>query len=794
MKNYLELVPLYTKAHRKQNRMSVFCIFLSVFLVTTIFGMADMYIRSMILKTKREDGNWHIAVSRISDEEAALIGARPEVKAISCYGTLIYRLDQGYTIDDKDVVICGADESCLTQIYPDTIAEGAFPKTADEILVSGNVKKELGLTLGDTLVIRDGNGTGHPYTISAFAADLPMVLSKDIYGVFMNTSGFRTFYPGVENGTPDDYSSLFLIQFRSHRNIRGTINDIKTQFHLPDDQVGEQAMLLGLLGQSDEGNQFMMVIYSAAAILSVLVLTAGILMIASSLNSNIAGRTEFFGMLRCVGATPKQIMRLVYREAISLCTCAMPASITAGMIVVWVLCAVLRALSPMYFADMPAFAVSLPGIVSGIVIGILTVLLASRAPARKAARVSPLTAVTGGAVRSAPVRKAASTALCKVDTALGIHHAMAGRKNFLLVVSSFALSIILFLSFSTTVDFMKHAIKALSPWSPDISIVSTDNTCSVDRSLLSALQEHPAVKRAYGRMFAYDLPAAVNGQEHTVMLISYEEKQFAWAEKYLVDGSLKDVQTQAGTALIVTAAQYNNHSTIQTGDTMTLTIAGQPAEITITGAVSECPFNTATGNIIICSEDTFTQLTGAGDYTIIDIQLNRRATDDDVEGIRALAGSDHTFSDQRLDKQSILGANYAFKLFIYGFLVLIALVTICNIINCVAMSVEARMKQYGCLRAIGLSDRQLTRMIIAETSAYAVTGGICGVLLGLLLNSKLFELLVTGRWGEPWSIPLAELGIITGIVILSVILAIRGPVRKIHTMSIVDTLHAGINS
>ncbi len=79
MKNYLELVPLYTKAHKKQNRMSVFCIFLSVFLVATIFGMADMYIRSMILKTKREDGNWHIALSRISDEDAALIAARPEV-------------------------------------------------------------------------------------------------------------------------------------------------------------------------------------------------------------------------------------------------------------------------------------------------------------------------------------------------------------------------------------------------------------------------------------------------------------------------------------------------------------------------------------------------------------------------------------------------------------------------------------------------------------------------------------------------------------------------------------------
>ncbi len=87
MKNYLELVSLYAKVHRKQNRMSIFCIFLSVFLVTTIFGMADMYIQSQLLKTKKEDGNWHIALNKISDAEAELIAARPEVNALSCYGT-----------------------------------------------------------------------------------------------------------------------------------------------------------------------------------------------------------------------------------------------------------------------------------------------------------------------------------------------------------------------------------------------------------------------------------------------------------------------------------------------------------------------------------------------------------------------------------------------------------------------------------------------------------------------------------------------------------------------------------
>ena len=696
----------------------------------------------------------------------------------------------GYKVADKDVVICGSDEAEVTDIYADTISEGSFPQKEDEVLVSGNVKKELGLTIGDQISIRDATGTEYPYTISGFADDLPMIMSKDIYGVFMNTAAFRDFFPGVVDGEPDDYDSCFLVQFRNPRAIRKSIDDIKEQFHLSHDQVGEQAMLLGLLGQSDEGNLFMMMIYAAAAILSVLVLLAGILMIASSLNSNIAGRTEFFGMLRCVGATPKQIIRLVHREALSLCTYAIPASIILGIIVIWVLCALLRALSPMYFATMPAFAISLPSIAAGVIIGILTVLLASRAPAKRASKASPLAAVTGNANDMAPVRRAANTTLCKVDTALGIHHAKASRKNFLLVVSSFALSIILFLSFSTTVDFMKHAIKALSPWSPDISVISPDNTCTVDRSLIPVLQDNPVVKRAFGRMFAYDLPTVTNGRENTTMLISYEEHQFNWAKKYLLDGSLQEAQEQIGTGLIVAAPQYNNHSEIQVGDTVTLMIDGQPSEITITGMVSECPFNTPDGDIIICSEDTFRQLTGAEDYTIIDIQLTGKATDDDVDAIRSQVETGCTFSDQRIDKQSVLGANYSFKLFIYGFLFLIAMVTICNIINCVAMSVEARMKQYGGLRAIGLSDRQLKKMIIAETSTYAVSGGICGIVLGLALNKKLFEILVSYRWSEPWSLPTTELVIIIGIVIISVILAIHGPIRKIREMSIVDTLNA----
>lgn len=800
MKNYLELVPLYAKAHRKQNRMSIFCIFLSVFLVTAIFGMADMYIRSQLLKTKLEDGNWHIALNDISNAEAKLIAARPEVNVLSCYGTLNYQLDMGYQIAGKDVVVCGSDAAFLEEIYVNSISEGAFPQTEHEVLVSGNIKTELGLDIGSPILIQDSAGIEYLYFISGFANDLPMILSKDIYGVFMNTTTFRTFYPNVTDGTPNDYDSCFFVQFHNHHTIRKTINDIKTQFQLSDAQVHEQAMLLGLLGQSDEGNLFMIMIYTVAAVLSALVLLAGVLMIAGSLNSNIIGRTQFFGMLRCVGATPSQIMRLVHRESLSLCTFAIPASVLTGMVLIWILCAILRILSPMYFATMPAFAVSLPSIAAGVIIGILTVLLASRAPAKRASKASPLAAVTGSANLITPVRRAANTTFCKVDIALGIHHAIASRKNLLLVAASFALSIILFLSFSTTIDFMKHAVKALKPWTPDLSIISKtineNNTinknptanCTVDRALISALQENPAVKRVYGRMFADHLPTVTNGRKDTAMLISYDEQQFYWAKKYLLNGSIKEVQNHPATALIVSAPQYNNHTKIQTGDTVALTINGKITEIVITGMVSECPFNTSDGDILLCSENTFRQLTGAENYTIIDIQLTRNAVDTDVDTLRGLVGTKYTFSDQRMNNQSVLGANYSFKLFLYGFLFLIAMVTLCNIINCVAMSVEAHMKQYGGLRAIGMSDHQLEKMIIAETVSYAVTGGFFGTMLGLFLNKKLYETLVTYRWNDPWQLPITELCIILILVILAVVLAVYSPVKKIRTMSIVETI------
>lgn len=783
MRRYLDLVPISAKVHRKQSRMSVFCIILAVFLVTTIFGMADMFIRSQILQAQIDGGNFQMSLRYITDEDAALVAARSGVKAAARYGVLNYRGEDGYTLSGKTAILMGCDETWMSDMVVDGIVEGNFPRTDTEAMLTQNAKERLGFQIGDEITIDGPDGKKLSYTVSGFCRDAMKNTSEDSVGVAITTEAFRKIYPAVKQETLEDYDSLCYVQFENPYNARQEIADLKADFGFSEEQVYENVKLMGLYGQSDSSQ--MMQIYAVAGVLFILVLAAGVMMIASSLNSNVAQRTEFFGLMRCIGATPKQVMRLVGREALRWCRFAIPAGVAVGVVVIWILCAILRVLSPEYFAQMPAFGLSIPSILAGILVGLLTVLLAACSPAKKASKVSPLTAVSGNASGFRPARKAANTRFFKVETALGIHHAKASWKNLILMTGSFAFSIILFLSFSVTVDFMKHSLTPLRPWTADLSIISPDNSLSVDSGLLENLQKNPAVKAVYGRMFAYDVPTESNSQPSKVDLITYEQHQFNWAKDYLLEGSLDTVANQPGTALVV----YEPETAIQAGDTVTLEIGGKSQELQIVGMLSMAPFSNANDTgMLICSEETFRQLTGESNYTILDIQLTNKATDQAVNDIQQMAGTSYTFSDERMTNSSTLGTYYCFCLFVYGFLVLIALITVFNIINSISISVAARTKQYGVFQAIGLSYRQLKKMVVAETCTYTVTGSVIGTALGLLCNKMLFEMLITFSWGDTWSVPRAELTLILLVVFFSVILAVHRPIQEIQKMSIVDTI------
>ncbi len=790
MKSYLDLIQISGKVHRRQNRMTVFCIILSVFLITGIFGMADIFIRSQIMQAKKDGGDWHIALRYITDEQAALIGERLDVESAARYGVRNYSANMDYTLGGKNVILGGCDEACLYDMFEDSLLEGFFPKTDTEVLVCQRAKEKMGLQAGDVINIETPDGRSLKFTITGFIRDSANLLKNDSYAVAMTTEAMRKWlFPDMTGDNLEDYNSLLYVKFANLWRLQSSIEEIKEAFRLEDKQVTENLKLTGLLGQS--GSTFMRATYAAAGILALLVMLAGSIMISGSLSSSIAPKTEFYGMIRCIGATPKQVKKLVRREALSWCRFAIPVGLLAAMVTVWILCNVLRSLSPDYFGAMPVFAISFPGLAAGVIIGLATVLIAAHSPAKCASKVSPLAAVSGNANTGKPVRKAANTRLCKIETALGIHHATASKRNFFLMSGSFALSIVLFLAFSVTVTFMHNALTPLQPWTPDLSIISSDNSLSIGTGLLSDIQQNPSVERAFGRRFAYEVPVTVKEKVKSVELISYEGNQFGWAEKYLLRdsrGAVETVQEQPLTGLAV--FNPNQDAQLNTGDIVSLTINGRTVDIRIVGMLSQCQFDITDGSgIIICSEETFEQITGQENYTIIDVQLKRDASETDVETIREMSAS-NKFSDQRPGNRSVQGAYYSFSLCIYGFLVLIALITICNIVNSIALSVAARTRQYGAFRAIGLTNRQLSKMVVAEASAYAVAGSVIGSVLGLSCNKILFDMWISKKWGSSWDVPWLELCITVLIVLLSVAIAVCKPIKRLHAMSIVDNISA----
>ncbi|MCI8631510.1 MAG: FtsX-like permease family protein [Firmicutes bacterium] len=807
MKSYLSLIPISAKIHRKESRMTIFCIILAVFLVTGIFSMANMEIRSQKIRIIQQYGEWHLRLTSLNENNMSLIASRPDVSATARYSALNYRLDdENYSImgvrradnspgeNDvigKQAVICGADESFLNDIMYYSVKSGNFPKAENEIMLTNNANSVFNINIGDTVEISSPSGEISSFTISGFGDNMVKTESADAVGVFMNLDSFRQFYETAAGQELTDSDISFYVKLDENSNIRQSIREISSAYGLDEDNVAQNKMLLGTIGASD--SSYMNGLYIIAGILFVLVLTCGVLMIAGSMNSNIAQKTEFFGMLRCIGASGRQIKRFVRLEALHWCKFAIPSGVILGIIITWVLCAVLRILSGSYFESMPVFGISPIGIAAGIIVGLLTVFLAARSPAKKAAKVSPLAAVSGNAEAVHKIRKTANTGFLKVETALGIHHAKQSKKNFILMIGSFAASIILFFGFSAMVEFLYYGCTPLHPYSPDLSITSPGHFRTVDMEISKRLEDLDCVKRAYGRMFDFNVPAEFDNvleefadANHTVTFISYEEHQFDWTRSENIisgnKGAVDQVISESGYVIAV----YNPYIPLQAGDK----IKTELGEVTVAAVFSSLPFSSGiTTEPLICSESTFKSLVGDSGYTIVDIQLSSEATDEDVNLIRAMAGSDTAFSDKRMLNRETRGIYYSFALFVYGFLAVIALITVFNIMNSISMSVSARIKQYGAMRAIGMSIKQLTKMITAEAITYAVFGSITGCLLGLPLNKLVFEKLITAYWGDPWSIPLSLTAIVIPFAVLASAAAVYGPVKRIKKMSVTETIH-----
>jgi len=278
--------------------------------------------------------------------------------------------------------------------------------------------------------------------------------------------------------------------------------------------------------------------------------------------------------------------------------------------------------------------------------------------------------------------------------------------------------------------------------------------------------------------------SSTNGQKN-LQLVSYEKNQFSWAKNNLLSGEIYENSLNS----TFTALAYKI-SGLSIGDKIELITANGYKTITVAGLLSGTPAS-ASENCLIVSENIFKSLTDKSAYSNVDIQLNNSDSSDSVVAfIRAMVSNDISLSDNTQSNVNARNMYYTFVIFIYGFLLVITLISLINISNSMNISVTSRTNYYGVMRAVGISVKQLKRMVISKAIVYAGFGCVTGCIIGIFLHRMIYISFITGSYQMEWKAPVALLITVIAITVLMIVISVLGPIKRISNMDIVEAVNA----
>ncbi len=772
MKSYLSLIPISAKVRRRQNRMTILCIVIAVFLVSAIFSVADMMLRTQMNRAAGKDGSWHLQIAGITQSQAEQLAQQPDVVCAGAGAVFNEGGEEDYRLNGKRVVLYGCDAQFL-RVNRSAAFEGTFPEQDGEVLLGKGAARIFGVAIGDSVTLKLPDGQNRTLTVTGIGGvdESYYEMQFALVDIYLPQETFESLLTGQGEALPQ---TVYDLQYTSAAKAAKALPQLQQQYG--EDAVHENLNVMGSAGQSN--STAFRTVYSMAGVLFALVLLAGVLMISGTMNSNVAQRTRFFGMMRCLGMSKQQVVHFVRMEALNWCRIAVPIGLVLGTFSSWAVCGALRYGIGGEFATTPVLRLSTGGLCAGVVVGVVTVLLAAQAPAKRAAEVPPVAAASGSE-QAAVVHHAANLGSGRTETALGIYHATASKKNWFLITASFALSIVLALGFIVILQFASLLLPSLAPWQADVIYTGYDNERALPDTMAQQLRRMPGVARVWGCTGLVHVPASSDRNNvEQVTFCSYDDFMLESSKSMVVKGRM--AKNSGADNEVMT--MYNKTNPIRVGDT--ITVNGVP--LTVVGAFSQGIFPDDV--TLIAPETLFRRVAGEQNYNMIGVQLDRTASDETVLALAAFSSDQIVVQDLRESNRQDRGTYYAARIVLYGFLAIIGGISLLNIVNSISMSVSARMKQYGILRAIGMDDAQLKRMISAEAGTYAVSGLVVGIALGLVLNRKLYILLITHYFGAAWQVPWGCLAVIVVVVLAAVVLAVYTPVRRILMQPITATI------
>ncbi|MGW4228570.1 ABC transporter permease [Streptomyces sp. NPDC004980] len=568
-------------------------------------------------------------------------------------------------------------------------------------------------------------------------------------------------------------------------------------------------------------------------------LFVGIFLIANTFTMLVAQRTRELALMRAVGASRRQVKRAVLLEAGVVGAVASVIGFVLGL----GLAVGLRSAVGMFGGKIPAgpMIITPTAVAAAFGVGVLVTVLAAWLPARRAAKIPPVAAMSSvhavATTRSLVVRNSIGGVITLLGSVAIIAGAVAGSGNRTLIAAGAFLALI---GVIVLIPLLSRPVIALvrpllaklfgvsgklaaqnAVRNPrrtgatasalaigltlvtGISVLGVTLGQAVDRMTTDHIKADYMVTMASGEPLD---ASALTALEKADGVAAVSPQQYAWLQVGDADLSasgvtpgdiekvfaLKTVSGSLGSladgeiAVDVKTAKSNGW---KTGDSLPVTFEDEKKETLKVGALYE-------GNEfvqpVLIATDVVDPHVGLANISEVWLTMEGGQTAANEQAVVDALGDNPAVSV--MDRQGIRDmfggtVNLAMNL-MYGLLAMALIIAVLGVVNTLAMSVFERQQEIGMLRAIGLDRAKVKRMIRLEAVVISLFGAVVGIGLGMFLGWAIGQSLASSIPQYALVIPWDRLALFLALAGLVGVLAALWPARsgaKLNMLTAIKT-------
>lgn len=762
------------QSNKLRNVFAVIAIVLTTVLFTSLFTIGSSLVKSMQESTMRQvGGSAHGSFKYLNQEEYQNLKSHKSIKEIG------YSVVLGFA-ENKDLVkrpteIRYASNQWLAEsffAYPTT---GRLPQKANELATDKLVLEKLGIPckLGEKVIIEyslSGEKVTDTFTLVGFWEGDKVIPASQIWlsknYVQDKLEGYHPSYKDDPVGTINadvNFSNSFQIEKKIQKVI------VDSGYHIDDIKYGVNWAYIGNKEDTD-----MSTLMGFVGII-ILIIFCGYLIISNIFYISIAKDIQNYGLLKAIGTTSKQIKAIIRKQAGLLCFIGIPVGLIGGFLVG-------KALTPIVFSILNTNVISIslnPIIFIGSAIfSIITVFISTNKPAKMAGKVSPIEAIrkTDNISRSKhKIKKGNKTNLFKMAKA----NVFRNYKKMILVTLSLSLSLIILNCTYSIVNsfdmnkFLKESIEndfTIADAAYFNVYVQYTGQDTLSDEFLKELYSQKGIKET-GNIYFSELNYPVDNRICNALnhveekldmsskdskLISKELKgPYLTSHLYGLDPSILDHlevfegkidMDKFNTGKYVIVSPYDTSGKIsfyKVGDNITIDFKNgnkKEYEVMATASIPYCMsirhshpidpnFFIPSGEYITQKGKTAPMLTS---FNVNEKYINK--IESYLSDYCNLVNKDMQFESKETFKAEFEGLKNTFLS--VGLVVssIVAFIGIMNFINTIVTSIIARKRELAMLHSIGMTKKQLNKMLVYEGVLYVLLTTAFVLTLGTVIG------------------------------------------------------------